>query len=363
MKTDKKVIASLPKCYSIAMLNVGGEQSFVVATEKEGDCQRFDLEGNYLETIWSEPGGVMTMIQVPGGNGAFLATHRFYSPNDSKEAKIILAEPVGSDGVTPVKDLSVPHGWNIRTLTDLPFVHRFDILTVGAVHYLIACCLKSDHECKEDWSHPGRIYAGVLPADLSSFGPENHLPLAVIKEGLTKNHGYFRCIMPDGRPGSIVSAEEGVYRVGPPVLPEGEWSVDQLLDSPASDATEIDLDGDGIKELITYAPFHGSELTVWKPVDGKYSEVYRCPEPLDFLHAIWSGILDGKPAALIGHRKGGRDLFTLVYDHEQHTYRLDLIDHDRGPTNVQVYEYKSRANIIATNRETDEVALYTVFPD
>lgn len=361
MKTEKKVIASMPKCYSIAILNAGGERSFIVATEKEGDCQRFDLEGRYLETIWSAPGGVMTMVQIPGSNGAFLATHKFFSPNDSKEAKIILAEPVRLDGV-PVRDLSEPHIWNIRTLAELPFVHRFDILTVGSVNYLIACCLKSEHEYKDDWTHPGRIYAGVLPNVLDGFGPENQLPLNILKEGLTKNHGYFRCVLEDGRPGSIVSAAEGVFRVSPPARAAGTWSVEQLLDIPASDAAEIDLDGDGIRELAVYSPFHGDQLTVWKASDGKYREIYRFPQPLEFLHAIWSGSLYDKPAVLVGHRKGDRDLMGLSYDHDKKTYVLDPIDHDRGPTNVQVYEYHSRPVIIAANRETDEVALYTVLP-
>jgi len=359
LKTEKKVIANLPKCYSICLMETGGERSFLVATEKEGDCRRFDLDGNCLETIWSAPGGVMTMQQLPGSNGSFLATHRFYSPNDSKEASIVLAEPVRPDG-TAAEDLKEEHGWKIRTIADLPFVHRFDILTVGNRNYLIACCLKSGHEFKEDWTHPGRIYVGVLPDDLSAFGPDSQLPLTVLKEGLTRNHGYYRCEMPDGRPGSIVSAEEGVFRVVPPAEPDSAWTVETLLEVPASDATEVDLDGDGLKELVTFSPFHGSELAVWKPSGGKYTAVYRHTQPLEFLHAIWSGALNGKAAALVGYRKGDRDLFALRYDPDKSEYYIDPIDHDRGPTNVQVYEYNGRSTIIATNRETDEAALYTV---
>mgnify|MGYP000075570163 FL=1 len=52
------------------------------------------------------------MVQVPGSDGQFLATHKFYSPNDSKEAKIILAYP--EDGE-----------WKVRTLAELPFVSSF----------------------------------------------------------------------------------------------------------------------------------------------------------------------------------------------------------------------------------------------
>ncbi|MBQ9593709.1 MAG: hypothetical protein IJR36_07525, partial [Lachnospiraceae bacterium] len=117
MKVEKKVISNLNKCYSLSEVTVEGKHCFLVAAEKTDPCYLFAEDGTKLETVWTEPGGVMTMTPGPGADGQFLSTHKFYSPNDSKEAKIVIAseKPEG--------------GWEIRTLCHVPFVHRFGILS------------------------------------------------------------------------------------------------------------------------------------------------------------------------------------------------------------------------------------------
>lgn len=148
MKITKKIIGNLEKCYALALLQYNDKKHILVASEKNDQCLLYDLEGNYEETVWNEPGGVMSMVQVPGTNGQLLDTHRFYSFNDVEDASIVLANPLSKNN------------WVVKILIKLPFVHRFDILSCNGVRYLIACTVKS-----------GQAY----PAIDSGCGPANVL--------------------------------------------------------------------------------------------------------------------------------------------------------------------------------------------
>ncbi len=343
---EKKKIASLEKCYSIAPLMYQGALHILVAAEKTDRCILFDAEGNEKATVWEEPGGVMTMVQVPDTDGQFLATHRFYSPNDAKEAKIIIATPDGTGG------------WEIRTLVDLPFVHRFDILTSGGRRYLIACTLKSGHAYREDWSSPGKIYVAKLPEDLSGFDEDHQLKLQVLRDGMLKNHGYCR-IVEGKEESSLVCSEQGIFRCYPPGEDDGDdWTVEQLLDKPASDALLMDLDEDGERELVVLSPFHGDKITICRKDGGGWDAAYQYPEKADFLHAVWAGTIGGRPAAFIGYRKGARRLMAFIWDPDRRDFTFRTLDDDCGPANAYEYILDGEEILIATNREIDEVALY-----
>ncbi len=345
MKIKKIKTHELEKCYAICPLTYNGREHMLVAAEKVNKCLLFDLDGNLEETVWEGPGGTMTMVQLPGSNGQFLATHLFYSPNDSKAAKIVLASPRGKDD------------WEIKTLVDLPFVHRFDILTSGGVNYLIACALKSGHEYKEDWSSPGKIWVCELPEDLSGIDENHQLQLTVLKEGLLKNHGYCR-VEQDGKVWSAVAADNGIFKVVPPAEKGGEWTVETLIEDAASDMTFADFDGDGEVEMLVMTPFHGDTVKIYKKVDGVYTCIHTFDKDYEFAHAIWGTEMFGKGVAIIGHRKGDRDLLACVCGEDG--YKLEVLDHDVGPANVRCYQKGSRIGLVSTNREINEIAFYEI---
>ena len=340
MKVNKKKIADLTLCYCVAPLIYHGKRHFLVASEKEHPCLLFTESGEYVDKIWDGPGGTMSAVQIPGVDGAFLATHRFYSPNNCKEAEIVACWHENDR-------------WNVRTLASLPGVHRFDILSGPDGDYLIACTIKSDYETKDDWRFPGKVYACRLPRDLLHLDGDYRLPLEVLKDGMLKNHGYSRY----GGSG-IVTAENGVFRFTPPEKEGAPWTVETLLTEAVSDALLLDLNGDGADEMVTLSPFHGDTLRVYEQKNGRFLTAFEYEKKIEFAHAICPLARQGKPAAVIGHRRGDRDLLLLTHDGSG--YCVETLDHDIGPTNALSAEVDGKTVILSANREINEIAYYTL---
>ncbi len=347
MKAQKKVIANLNKCYAVAEFDYDGERHLICAAEKHDPCYIFNMDGEKIDTLWEGPGGVMTLLQYPlstDDDPIMMATQEFYSPNDSAKAKIVYYTRENG-------------AWVCHVLCDLPFVHRFGIVQRNGKYYLVACSLKSAHAFKNDWTCPGRIWIAPLPENIREYSADNQLALTPLVSGLYKNHGFCRC-EEDGYTFVLVGTQNGVYKITPPAEEGGEWGAEQLIDVPASDMLYQDYDGDGVRELLILSPFHGDTLSVYKDNGGKFECVYTCDKKMPFLHAIWGAKVGGKETAFIGNREEDRELFALTWNGSE--YVRDILDHGAGPANCMYYKDGDKDMIIASNRETDEVALYTL---
>lgn len=348
MNIEKKLVTHLTKCYCLAPLCYRDKLHYLVASEKNYSCLLVDTHGNVEEEIWSEPGGTMSMVWIPGTDGKFLATHRMYSPNDSKQASIVLVEPPEHPGP-----------WKVTTLAELPHVHRFDLLTRNGVQYLLACTLCSGRDYKDDWTHPGKVYAAALSPDFPQ-SVQSPLALTVLKDNLTQNHGYCRVKLENTEAG-LVTADSGVYLFIPPESPQGQWTIRQLLDKPISDALLVDLDHDGLPELVTLEPFHGDFVSVYHDSPNGYQQVYALDRPFQFGHAICCAQLNGLDCAVLGARKGERDLLALYHKGpEPGDYAYTVIDHDVGAANVLYDRVDGKDILLSANREIDEVAYYII---
>ena len=223
----------------------------------------------------------------------------------------------------------------------------------------MACTLKSAHAFKDDWTCPGRVWVAKLPEDISIFDEDHQLELTPLISGLTQNHGFFKTEEEDYQI-AVVGTKNGIFKVVPPADENGEWTYEQLTTDPASDMLYLDFDGDGQKELMTFAPFHGDTLAVYKLVDGSYQKVWEDERKMPFLHAIYPLEMNGKVYGIYGYRRNELELNLLSYDADTNTYVSENLDRNAGPTNALAFKDGDVQKIFVSNRETDEIALYTI---
>ena len=342
MKIDKRFLATLNRCYSCNSIEVDGQTRILLATEGEGACLAWSgPDYTQSHTVWDGPGGTMSIVPIPGTNGEFLAVQKFFRMFDWEEAKVVHVRPLAGGG------------YAVTDILQLPYIHRFDLLTVAGRHYFIGCTLATTKTTKEDWSNPGKIWVG----EYTGVGP---LQVSVLKDGLTKNHGYSRLVQ-DGAMHGLVTCEEGAFEVTPPQTPGGEWAVRQFMDWPISDISAIDIDGDGELEFATIEAFHGEYFRIYKKIDGVFKKVFEHPEITEFYHVVVGATLAGEPVFIGGCRRGKQQLF---YVRAKHKAPLELeavvIEEGVGPSNAYVLHEKERDVLVSANREKAEAALYFV---
>jgi len=342
MKIEKRFLAEMNRCYSANSLVVDGKTRILLATEGEGPCLAWSGEDyGDVHTVWEGPGGTMSIVPIPGTNGEFLAVQKFFKMFAWEEAKVVHVRPLASGA------------YEVTDILHLPYIHRFDLLTVGGRHYFLGCTLATTKESKEDWSNPGKIWVG----EFTGKGP---LSVTVLKDGLTKNHGFSR-LQRDGRMCGLVTCEEGAFEVTPPQVPGADWSVTQLMDWPISDIAAIDIDGDGELEYATIEPFHGSYFRIYKTIGGVLTKVFEHPEVSEFYHVVVAATLAGKPSFIGGCRRGKQQLFYVqAVSANPLEFQMTVIEDGVGPSNVHVLHEKDRDIIVAANREKAEAALYFV---
>lgn len=344
MSIEKKVIGQLEKCYSLAVLPYQGKEYLLVAAEKVNQCRLYDWTGMLKDIVWDEPGGAMSLVPVPEKEGQFLATHRFYSPNDSASASIVSVTAENGE-------------WKVRTLAELPFVHRFGILKGEDGWYILACTLKSGHQYKDDWSSPGKVYAAKLPEDVTVYDQGNTLKMDVIKENMLRNHGYFQVDGADAY--ALVTCDSGVFKFQPPKKNETIWRIEQLTEDPTSDAALASFGNATQEWLLALSPFHGDTVYLYRHTENGFIKEYTYPEKLEFLHAITVGEYKGEKAFFVGNRKGERKLLAFILTADE-KWKTVEIDEGAGAANVLFYQKNGTDILAAANRESDEIALYTL---
>jgi len=340
MKIEKIYLDELYRCYSTMAMPLDDELHFFFASEEKGyPAYAYPLSDlTQRKVIWEKMGGVMSMIPLPKTKNQFFAITDFYlkdSPSLSKLTWVVYDKE---------------QGFVSKDLFYLPYLHRFDLYEVGDDVYFFGATIAESKEHKEDWTHPGKVYVAKLPHDLNQ--PIN---LEVIKDGLTRNHGYSRS---NDMSCGYFSSDEGVFKVTPPNAHNNTWEVTQILKGMVSEIAFIDIDNDGLEEMITIEPFHGNAIHIYKLVDDEYSKVYTYPHEIDFAHTLVATHLHGVPSFVGGIRRINADLFIIQFiDNE---FVTTIVDQGVGPANLNVHVSESITCIHSSNHTQNHAALYVV---
>ena len=341
---QKRIIDTIPMCYSVSAMRSGDAWKLIYAGEGDGRLVVYDGPAYARKTVlWDEQeklGGTMSICPVEDVPDSFFASTGFFDMVHSESSAIWLIQ--GKDG-----------GYQRKCVCRIPYLHRFDVTRVGNRRFLIACTLHNGKKNPADWSTPGKILCGELPQDLSG---DVHTELTVLRDGLFQNHGFNR-IDDDGVCKFGVATRDGVFLVTPPQCEGLDWDVRKVLPMDASDVCAMDLDGDGQLEYGLIRPFHGDRFEVYKRVGGQPELVYEYPKRQGFTHAIYAGKVHGVPSFAIGARGGDQEIFLLQY-HPDHGYNVCSVEAGAGPSNVCLASMAGKTLLLAANREKDEAALY-----
>jgi len=340
MKINKRIVGQMVKAYAPAIMEVNGVMNYLVASEGNGPCKMFEEVNLTEKIIWDGPGGTMNIVPVPGRKNEFIATQKFSLNAEGKEARLVHAKCDSSSN------------WTVTPVMPVPFLHRFDLMLLDNKLTFIGSTLSAGKENRDDWSKPGSVYVAELSGDL-----REPFELKPILQGITKNHGFCKGKW-NGREAYLVSGAEGVFVVYLPEKAGGEWVTEQILAHEVSDIAVCDIDNDGVMELASIEPFHGSRGLIYKLAGGKLGPIHE--HEYEFGHVVWGGTILNKPSFIIGGRKGNRELNCFQMDAGSGKIGHFTIDNTSGPSNIAVLNKKNSDVILAANREIEEIAIYEI---
>lgn len=341
MEFTKRRLSQAEMGYFITHLNLLGQDRIVAAPEANGPAMAFAPPAYEPQILASGPGGCMGFAPVPGHDDAFLMITEFYPIFKSEKAGINLFKAV--DGMN--------QPWEGRRIIDLPFVHRICVVGNGAEHYLVAAAVCAGKDFQEDWSRPGITYAARVPDNID--GPWELVP---VMEAIHRNHGM-KVGSFAGKSCVFITGDEGLFVLEIPEPGSSEWKSTRIIDRPISELAVADLDGDGEDEIAVIAPFHGSAMSVYKNIDGAWTEVYTAG--LAFGHGLWAGNLGGENVVIAGNRADEKNLACFrTTSANPFAMEESVIDAGSGTTNMDVIDTPEGRALVTSNPGHEEYALY-----
>jgi hypothetical protein len=337
---SRKDLVPIVDCYAVCPIKAGGRRYYIYASDNKGPCYAIDPQTGGTSVVWDGPGGTMSIVPIPGTDGEFLISQRFFPGFAAREARIMRVSPAAE------------RKWKVTLWMDMPYVHRFDILQRGDRYYFLGCILSSTKEDHADWQMPGYIIGASLPAN---FDPPSAFD--IIADGMSRNHGYWRRNYKNHTT-AFTACDQGVFSVIPPGGGSDGWQIHKILDRSTSDIAFCDIDNDGQDEMAAIHPFHGDQYVVYHEEPAGYREIYRYPDPMEFIHVVWGGTLGGRKVFLGGCRSLNKELFALYWD--KNGMVTQILDKGSGPSNVAVEYHEDGDHLLVANHGAGISSVFSV---
>lgn len=329
--------------YAIDFFNINQKVYAICASGSTGKCVMFDIvDKTPIIQEWTIPNrGAQIFKQID--NKSFYVIQNFLPEYDCADSCLVKVSHANNND----------NKWVVEKCFDMPFLHKFSIISINGGKYCIVATLSGLKNYKEDWTRPGGIFMSQIPSnDVNgnwSFKP-------VIKE-LTKNHGFFETEVGNQKR-LFFSASEGLFEIS--ISYNSDLSVKQILHHEIGDVAVCDIDNDGEFEYVTIEGFHGNELAIYKKVMNKYEKVFSFP--ISYGHAIWAGIIFNHPTILFGELNDEARFGLLSSTFEApYSFIESYVDTKIGPFNLKVRQAFDHYDILCSAREANSVILYQCF--
>jgi hypothetical protein len=331
---NKKTLIELPFVYTVNEFNLGDQVFFAAGSERDHPAYLINPDNNNLVKVADGPGGMMSIMPVPGHDDQLVSVMGLFPPFIGFEAGIYFHEK---------KD----EKWTSRKVISLPFSHRCEILTYNGENHLFIATVSRHKENPADWSKPGELHHTIIPDSET-----DQWPTEIILDNLIRNHGMSKSVIRN-KEVICISGAEGIFAVQPGE--RNNWEIMRVFDREVSEFSLFDIDNDGENELVTIEPFHGNSLNIYKKNSGNWQIVYS--SPLSFGHGLGVGKFHGQNIVVVGNRRDSGDLELhkiLALDRIEKS----IIESNVGATQTKVVSYKGVDYILSSNQTRNEVALY-----
>ncbi|MCZ6680532.1 MAG: VCBS repeat-containing protein [Candidatus Poribacteria bacterium] len=257
--------------------------------------------------------------------------------------------------------------WKSHYIEEIPFLHRVALADINGDGnpLLIAASIRGPEGEFNDWSDPGSVWGYQLPNDPVNDPWERHL----IDGQLHLNHGLsIGDVDQDGRLDILIGCRDGAIWLEPPSDPfTGEWRRWVIGERESSEVFAVDLDGDGVNELLSIEPWHGNVLAWYKATGDLRNDPwmrYEIDDTLNRGHSLHALDIDGDGRVEIISGYNGEGTSLQLYRPEnldQNRWTKEIIDNGGlgvGMMDVLDLNDDGRVDIVAGGLSTGNVKWY-----